>query len=99
MNADHGDPRKSVCDGIAVTLRLSGREIPEFKDTDRPILDYSGFDSQCGIEVTVELEQSLGINDLGDNIFVEGTGKSLRARCLRDIVNAVLAKLKTTRGA
>ena len=76
MNAIEQDTRRSVCEAIAATLRRSGREVPEFRDQDEPVKNYDGFDSQCGLEVTVELEELLGIDDLGTNIFVKDEGKT-----------------------
>lgn len=96
MNTTSEDTRKSICEAIAATLRRSGREIPAFRDNDEPIKTYEGFDSQCGIEVTVELEITLGVDDLGNNIFIKEKGKSVRARTLAEIVAAVLVRLKAT---
>ena len=78
--------------GIAETLRRSGREMPEFDNYDlRPIVDIAGFDSQCGIEVTVELEAILKIDDLSDNIFIKELKGRPRARTFTEIVDAILA--------
>jgi hypothetical protein len=95
MSATEQETRKSICEAIAATLRRSRREVPEFRDQDEPVKSYEGFDSQCGIEVTVELEVLLGIDDLGTNIFVKDAGKTTCARNLAEIVGAVLFKLKT----
>jgi hypothetical protein len=86
--------RERLCKAIATTLQRSGRELPEFKDTDEPLKDYDGFDSQCGLEVTVELEEVLGVPDLGSNVFIKGTGKGTRARNLSEIVTNIVAKIK-----
>jgi hypothetical protein len=85
--------RDALCSSIAVTLQRSGRQIPHFNDTDKPVKGYVGFDSQCGVEVTLELEQSLNIEDLGTNIFVQGAGKSARARTISEIVDYVFGQL------
>jgi hypothetical protein len=98
MSAIEQDARRSICEAIAATLRRSGREVPEFKDQDEPIKNYDGFDSQCGLEVTVVLEELLGIEDLGTNIFVKEKGKTSCARNLTEIVDVVLVKLNTKRG-
>jgi hypothetical protein len=98
MNATEQDTRQSICEAIAATLRRSGREVPEFRDQDEPVKSYDGFDSQCGLEVTVELEVLLGIDDLGTNIFVKDTGKTTCARNLGEIVGVVLLKVKAKRG-
>lgn len=91
--------RQAICNAIAVTLRRSGREVPAFQDNDEPIKTYEGFDSQCGVEVTVELEISLGVSDLGNNIFIKENGKSTRPRTLAEVIAAVTLKLKTAGGA
>ena len=98
MNTTEQETRRSICEAIAATLRRSGRAVPEFRDQDEPVKSYDGFDSQCGIEVTVELEVLLGIDDLGTNIFVKNAGKKTCARNLAEIVGAVQLKLKTKRG-
>jgi hypothetical protein len=86
--------REALCNAIATTLRRSGRQLPSFKDSDKPLKDYDGLDSLCGIEVTLSLEEALGIEDLGNNIFVKGTGKTARARSLSEIVSKVLRMTK-----
>jgi hypothetical protein len=86
--------REAVCKAIAITLRRSGRNLPDFKDTDEPLKDYDGFDSHCGLEVTVELEVALRTIDLGNNVFIEGAGNSARARNVSEIVANIVAKMK-----
>jgi|SRR5580693_4853742 hypothetical protein len=93
MSTIEQDTRRSICEAIAATLRQSGRKVPEFKDQDEPIKNYDGFDSQCGLEVTVVLEEVFGIKDLGTNIFVKEKGKTSCARNLTEIVDVVLVKL------
>jgi acyl carrier protein len=90
--------REALCQAIAATLQRGGRQVPQFKDADRPVKDYDGLDSQCGLEVTVELEEALGVNDLGNNIFIKGTGRAARARCLSEVVANILAKMKARKG-
>ena len=98
MNQPKAIVRQTLCEAIAATLRRSGREVPQFKDTDKPVKSYDGFDSQCGVEVTVELEEMLGVDDLGNNLFVKGTGKTICASRLSEIVKEILAKMRTKRG-
>ena len=88
------DIRKAVCRAIALTLERSGRNAPAFSDQDKPLKEYDGFDSQCGVEVTLELEQILGVADLGNNIFIKGTGKAVGARTISEIVDCVLRQLQ-----
>ena len=76
---------------IAETLQRSGRILPEVDDyTLCPILDIEGFDSLCGIEVTVDLETSLGIADLTHNVFIKIVGKHAKARTFDEVVDAIL---------
>ena len=86
--------REAVCRAITLTLERSGRAAPTFLDSDRPIDAYEGFDSQCGVEVTLELEQILRLEDLGTNVFVNGSGKTARARTLKQVVDHVHAIMK-----
>ncbi len=90
---DKQKTKDAVCSAIALTLERSGREVPPFKDEDKPVNGYEGFDSQCGVEVTLQLEQMLGIDDLGTNIFVAGVGKSARARTIAEITTCVTREL------
>jgi hypothetical protein len=99
MTLDRQEIRETVCRAIALTLQRSGREAPKVKDSDKPVDGYEGFDSQCGVEVTLELEQLLGIDDLGTNIFVTGVGKSTRARKISEIVDCVCQELSNGGGA
>lgn len=86
--------REIVCDAIARTMQLSGHARPKFSDEDKPIGDYDGFDSQCGLEVTVEIEARLGIPDLGNNVFIKGSGKRAAAKTLSEIVIHIKKLLK-----
>jgi hypothetical protein len=85
--------REQLCRTIATTLRCSGHEPPQFKDGEKPLRDYESFDSHCGLEVTVGLEAAFGIDDLGNNFFIEGTGKAAQARSLSEIVDYIFAAL------
>lgn len=89
MSDSSSDLRKAVCTAIEICLERSGRKPPEFRDSDKPIKDYEGFDSQCGVEVTVELEVMLGIENLGNNIFITGDGKVPRASKLSEVVKNI----------
>jgi len=95
------DSKQRVIDAlkraIAETLRRSGRNMPDFDNYRlRPILDIEGFDSQCGIEVTVDLETILGIADLTNNIFIKVVNKRARARSFDEIVEAILRCMGAT---
>src|SRR3954465_3221491 len=85
--------REALYTAIALTLQRSGRQKPTFRDSDKPISGYEGFDSQCGVEVTLELEQLLGIDDLGTNVFVKGTGSTAQARTIAEMVEHLFRQL------
>jgi hypothetical protein len=98
MNGQRQSVSEVLCSAIASTLKSSGRAVPEFKGTDRPLEDYEGLDSQCGLEVTVVLEESLGVEDLGTNIFVNGNGKTSEACSIDEIISTILERMKTPKG-
>ncbi len=96
MAKNHAEVKQRVIEalkkGIAETLARSGREMPKFNNYElHPIVDIAGFDSQCGIEVTVELETVLKIDDLSDNVFIKEVQGKSRARTFNEIVDAILA--------
>ena len=85
---------EALNNAIAETLSLSGKEMPNLTDYELcPILDIAGFDSQCGIEVTVELETVLGIADLTDNIFIKEVDSRPIARTFDETVAAILSRM------
>jgi hypothetical protein len=85
---------EALKNAIAETLCRSGREMPNLADYDLcPIRDLEGFDSQCGIEVTVELESVLGIGDLTDNIFIKEVDSRPIARTFDETVAAILSRM------
>lgn len=98
MIQDRRTIRDALCLAIATTLECSGRALPQFKDTDKPITDYDGLDSHCGLEVTVALEELLGVDDLGGNIFVKGTGKTAKAQSLGEVVDTILMRAEAPNG-
>jgi hypothetical protein len=101
MIPDSSAIRAALCACIAETLQLSGKPVPQFKDPDIPLQDYAGLDSHCGIEITVAVEIALEVADLGNNLFVNGTGKQAKARTLSEIVETVakIVKKRTGRAA
>lgn len=78
---------------ITTTLRLSGRPAPQLSEGLKIIKGIDGFDSQCGVEVTVDLEQLLDI-DLGDNIFIGQKNGKDYARTFNQVVSAIWAILE-----
>ena len=86
----------ALMSGICTTVCRSGGDTPAINDESlRPILDVTGFDSQCGIEVTVELEAALQVADLGENIFIEDVDGKTRARTVREVIDAILCVMET----
>ncbi len=78
---------------ITETLRLSGRPAPQFSGELKIIKGIDRFDSQCGVEVTVDLEQLLD-TDLGDNIFIGQKNGKDYARTFNQVVSAIWAILE-----
>jgi acyl carrier protein len=52
-----------------------------------------GFDSLCGIEVTVDLQKRLGVQ-LDDNVFIQTNGSKAKARTFDQTVDALVAVAK-----
>jgi len=52
-----------------------------------------GFDSLCGIEVTVDLQERFGVQ-LEDNIFVQTNSAGTKARTFDQVVDALVAAVK-----
>ncbi|HKN73623.1 MAG TPA: hypothetical protein VJW94_00500 [Candidatus Acidoferrum sp.] len=78
---------------IKSCLAASGRTMPALRSDQCPLTAIDGFDSLCGIEVTVELQERLGVR-LEDNIFVHtGTGRP-KPRTVDEIVRALVSKAK-----
>lgn len=78
---------------IATTLKMSGHPVPQFTAALKIIKGVAGFDSLCGIEVTVDLEQRLGV-ELGENIFVGSKNGTPYARTFSQVVAAIWAILQ-----
>jgi hypothetical protein len=67
----------------------SGHAMPSLRADQCPLTEIQGFDSLCGIEVTVDLQESLGVK-LKNNVFVKADGSKVAARTLDEIVDAIL---------
>lgn len=80
--------REQVRQAIADCLRASGRSMPSLRGQQCPLTSIDGFDSLCGIEVTVDLGQRLAI-DLEDNVFIKTVGGGPKARTLDEVIQAV----------
>lgn len=76
---------------------LSGRSWTALAPNGKPIGDLDGFDSLCGVEATVLVEERLGCRDLGvDSVFVSDDGR--RSLTVNEIAHR-LSKLLATSGA
>jgi hypothetical protein len=73
---------------IRSCVEASGRTLTALCDDQCPLTAIKGFDSLCGIEVTVDLQARLGVH-LEDNIFIESNGSRSRARTFDQIVGAL----------
>jgi acyl carrier protein len=78
---------------IKTCLEASGRTLPPLRGDQCPLTAIAGFDSLCGIEVTVELQKHLGVR-LDDNVFVEAGGSRVKARTFDQIVDVIVAVTK-----
>jgi hypothetical protein len=67
----------------------SGHNMPLLQADQCPLMAIQGFDSLCGIEVTVDLQERLSIK-LGDNIFVKANGTRATARTVTEIIEALM---------
>lgn len=82
-----------VTNAIANCLTASGKQSTEITMDEAPLAAIAGFDSLCGLEVTIELEQQLGAQ-LDENVFVRTVGSRSRPRTLREVCKAILAVAK-----
>lgn len=67
----------------------SGHTMPLLRPDQCPLMAIQGFDSLCGIEVTVDLQARLSLK-LEDNIFVKANDTRAAARTLAEVVDALL---------
>lgn len=89
--------RREIADelttAIKACLEASGRTVPTLHGDQCPLTAIAGFDSLCGIEVTVDLQKRLGVQ-LDDNVFVQTNGSRAKARTFDQIVDAIVAIAK-----
>ena len=78
---------------IKACLEASGRTLPPLHGDQCPLTAIEGFDSLCGIEVTVDLQKRLGLQ-LDDNIFIQTSGSRAKARTFDQTVDAMVAVAK-----
>ena len=65
-----------VVQTVAQVQEMSGRSSAGIGASTRPVRDVEGFDSLCGVEATVMLSESLGVDLPADyNPFISKDGK------------------------
>ncbi len=64
-----------VVHAVAEVHEASGRSIGGIGASTRPLQDLEGFDSLSGVEATVMLSESLGVDLPEDNPFISKDGK------------------------
>ncbi len=85
-----------VLDVLRDVQTLSGREWVGLDPNAEPIGQLDGFDSLCGVEATVMVEERLGCGDLDvDTVFVSRDGK--RALTVKEIAQRI-SKLLAAKG-
>lgn len=85
---------QELCDAIRACQTASGRIMPKLSRDDRPHLAVPGFDSLCGIEVTVDMEERLGLELADENMFVKDVRGRKVARTLNETLCTVLEALR-----
>jgi hypothetical protein len=79
----------TIIEAISFVQEMSGEVKQEITDVTIPIQDLKGFDSQRGIETTIEIETRLNISlPDGLNLFVSKDGT--RSLNLQEIVKQLL---------
>src|SRR5271155_5896497 len=76
---------------ISSCLEASGKDKPTITVQTVPLKDIKDFDSLCAIEVVVDLEGKLE-TELGEDLFVAGSGKAARLRSVREIAEIILKR-------
>src|SRR5260370_29320686 len=80
---------RQIIQAIRACLEASGKEISNITTETIPMKDLKDFDSLCAIEVVVNLEGNLGM-ELGEDLFVQGSGSTTRQRSIRQVAEAIL---------
>ena len=82
-----------LSNAINTSLTASGRTMVAIRGDQCPLTTIKGFDSLCGIEVTVDLQERFKVK-LEDNIFVQTNSSGTKARTFNQVVDALLAATK-----
>lgn len=88
---------QEVIQAIYSCLEASGRDRPVITVQTVPLKDIKDFDSLCAIEVVVGLEGKLEAG-LGEDLFVEGSGKSARLHSVREIAETIVKRRSEKNG-
>jgi acyl carrier protein len=88
---------QEVIQAIYSCLEASGRDRPVITVQTVPLKDIKDFDSLCAIEVVVGLEGKLEAG-LGEDLFVEGSGKSVRLHSVREIAETIVKRRSEKNG-
>jgi hypothetical protein len=92
---DQGAVERELLAAIQVCMESAGKECPPLTGDTIPLKDIKGFDSLCGVEVTVDLESKLG-GDCGDDLFMAGSGKNAQPRSVSEVAKLVVTRIKRT---
>ena len=78
-----GEIRSEVIAVLETLQTLGGKEYVSLRANDKPVGTLDGFDSLCGVEATVMIEERIGCKINRDSLFVTEDGN--RAATLEEI--------------
>jgi acyl carrier protein len=82
---------RHLIEAIQECMEASGKECPQLSANSIPFKEIPGFDSLCAIEVLVDVESKIG-RELGEDLFVTGSGKTAMPRSVREVADAILQR-------
>jgi acyl carrier protein len=88
---------EQIIQAIHSCLEASGRDRANITFETVPLKDLKDFDSLCAIEVVVDLEGRLAA-ELGEDLFVQGSGKNAKLRSVRGIAETILRRGSKKKG-
>jgi acyl carrier protein len=94
VSQTRGDIASELINAIKECLAASGRTIGAIRGDQCPLTTIKDFDSLCGIEVTVDLQERLGVH-LEDNVFVQTNSAGSKARTFDQVVDALVTAAKS----
>ena len=89
-----GEIAGALTNAIKACLEASGQTMAAIRGDQCVLTTIKGFDSLCGIEVTVDLEERLSV-ELEDNVFVQTSSVGTKARTFDQVVDALVAAEKS----